>query len=239
MRTIVALALAAVAGILGFFALGRSAGEIRTQLAERQAATLSDGTRVELNARTTLQVNFARDLRRVRLTQGEALFNVARDPARPFIVETPAAAVRATGTIFNVRAASAENMEVTVLEGEVRVRLAVEAPDESAGVTAGRRAIVAAEQLTVHALAAGAAEDAVAWREGYVVLNDTPLATALERFGAYHATRLLIDPAVADLRLGGRYSLDDLAGLLETIERVLPVKVAREAGVIRVMPAGR
>jgi transmembrane sensor len=76
----------------------------------------------------------------------------------------------------------------------------------------------------------GAAQDVIAWRQGQVVFNDTPLGEVIKRFAAYHARTITVDAKAADLRLGGRYSLDDLDGLLESIETILPVRVFHQSG---------
>ena len=73
----------------------------------------------------------------------------------------------------------------------------------------------------------GAAQDVVAWRQGQTVFDNTPLGEAIERFTAYHARKITVDPSAADLRLGGRFSHNDLDGILESVESVLPVQVLR------------
>jgi transmembrane sensor len=231
-------ALAAAAAIIVFVAvLAGRPRELATKTAERQAIALDDGSRVELNARTSLAVNFRRGERRVKLVRGEAWFSVTKMPARPFVVETPAGIVRVTGTEFNVRAAQSEQVEVTVLAGTVHVRAAgAEAADEA--VTPGRQAVMSGGQVAVRSLVEGAAQDAVAWRKGQTVFDNTPLGEAIERFAAYHARMITVDPAVADLRLGGRFSLEDLDGLLESVESVLPVHVLRgQDGQVRIVAA--
>lgn len=227
-------AAAAIAVLVTWVALRPR--EFATHLAERHTATLADGSRVELNAQTLLAVNFKNSERHVRLMRGEALFTVAKDPARPFVVETPAGAVRVTGTVFNVRTAAAERVEVTVLEGTVRVQPG-RAAEKMATLTADFQAVLRAENVETHTLHPGAAQDATAWRQGQAVFDDTPLADAIARFAAYHARTIAVDPAAADLRLGGRYSLDDLDGLLDAIQRFLPVQVMRgDGGAVRIMP---
>ena len=231
-------ALAAAAAIIVFVAvLAGRPRELATKTAERQAIALDDGSRVELNARTSLAVNFRRGERRVKLVRGEAWFSVTKMPARPFVVETPAGIVRVTGTEFNVRAAQSEQVEVTVLAGTVHVRAAgAKATDEA--VTPGRQAVMSGGQVAVRSLIDGAAQDAVAWRQGQTVFDNTPLGEAIERFAAYHARMITVDPAVADLRLGGRFSLGDLDGLLESVESVLPVHVLRGPdGQVRIVAA--
>ena len=237
-RVVVGALLAAAAVVVLVAVLARRPRDLATKNAERQASVLADGSRVELNARTSLAVDFRRNERRVELVRGEAWFSVKKDPARPFVVETPAGIVRVTGTEFNVRAAPREQVEVTVLAGTVRVRAS--AADADKAVTPGCQAVMSGGQVVVRSLPEGAAQDAVAWRQGQTVFDNTPLRDAIERFAAYHSRPITVDPAAADLRLGGRFSLDDLDGLLESVESVLPVHVLRapdgEVRIVAVVP---
>ena len=227
-----ALAFLGVAGLR----LARHAPEVATGSAERRQITLADGSTVELNARSAVEPAFGRAERRIRLTRGEAMFAVTRDPLRPFIVETPVGAVRAVGTEFDVRSSGAERVEVTVLEGTVRIEARGDAA-QARPVTAGEQAVVSATGVAVRRLPEGSAQDAVAWRQGQVVFDETPLRDVIERFAAYHTRAIVVDPAAADLRLGGRYSLADLDGLLESIGQVLPVRVTTESGAVRITAA--
>ena len=150
-RRIVAGVLAAAAALaVLFIVLGARPQEFATRLAERHIATLADGSRIELNAQTRLTVKLTRHERHVRLLQGEALFTVAKDPLRPFVVDTPAGAVRVTGTVFNVRTSPAApghgegvRAEVTVLEGHVRVRPTTAGAEDDTALVPGRSSIVA------------------------------------------------------------------------------------------------
>lgn len=202
---------------------------IATPAAQRQTLTLVDGTRVELNAHTSLQVAISAGERRVRLSDGEAFFAVSKDSSRPFIVETPAGAVRVTGTRFNVRAEAASPFEVTVAEGSVQIR-----PGDTAGraeapftLTAGDRLTAGPQGVSVQALTDAALDDVLAWRRGQIVFAGTPLREALARFARYHGRGITTSPAAAHLSLGGRYSLDDLDGFFSSIEEVLDLRVTR------------
>lgn len=215
----------------------RGSDEFTTRPAERHVASLTDGSRVELNAQTDLEIDFDRRERRVRLVRGEAFFDVAKETARPFVVATPGGIVRVTGTAFNVRATQLDGVEVTVLEGRVRVQPATD-PSAETALELGQQAVVEKARFEVKNLAADAVQNVVAWREGQAVFEDTPLAAAMERFAVYHGRRIAVDSRIADLRLGGRHRLDDLEGLLDEIERVLPVRVLRQSGnVVRLVPA--
>src|SRR5690606_28626324 len=109
---------------------------VRTGVGEQRTVTLEDGSRVSLNTATRLSLHFDRGVRRVRLQSGEALFEVARDPGRPFVVESGDRQVRALGTAFIVRR-DAGRIAVTLMEGSVEV-----AP---VGGTAGDEAVSVAQ----------------------------------------------------------------------------------------------
>lgn len=220
-------ALAATAAVAAVFLWpARPAHQFQnlaTPVAQRQAVTLTDGTRVELNAQTALVVELDATSRRVRLAGGEAFFQVAKDPARPFFVETPAGSVRVTGTQFNVRTESAASLEVTVLEGSVQVR----AGDPAArSLQTGDQLVRTPEGVVVNALGASQVGNALAWRQGLIVFAGTPLREALARFARYHGRDLAVTDAAAQKRVGGTYSLDDLDGFLAAIEVPLGVRVS-------------
>ena len=200
---------------------------LASPMAVRQTVNLADGTQVELNAQTSLQVQIDRNGRHVRLASGEAFFAVHKDPSRPFIVETPAGSVRVTGTKFDVRAETATPLEVTVVEGSVQVRPADPAGHPGAAVSlgAGNQLSASPDGVEVRTLSANALDDALAWRQGKIVFADVPLRTALARFARYHGRAITATAAVAEMRVGGRYSLDDLEGFLASLPDILPVPV--------------
>ena len=202
---------------------------LATPMALRQAITLVDGTRVELDAQSSLQVEINGKERRLRLAAGEAFFAVHKDASRPFTVETPAGSVRATGTQFDVRAETAATLEVTVVEGSVLAR-----PGEAGGrpgapvsLAAGDRLSAGPEGVAIRALNAADLDAALAWREGLIVCNGMPLREALDRFARYHGRGIAATAGAAEQRVVGRYSLDDLDGFLSQLEEALPIRVTR------------
>lgn len=108
---------AAAAGILYYAQLGTYA----TRVAEQRAIVLDDGSSVVLNTRSRIRVRFSDQERRVELLAGQALFEVSKDPARPFIVSSADARIRAVGTRFDVYRKES-GTTVTVVEGTVAVR---------------------------------------------------------------------------------------------------------------------
>lgn len=210
---------------------------ISTPLAHRQSVTLSDGTRVDLNSQTQLQVAITRSERRVRLLGGEAFFAVHKDPARPFVIETPGGSVRVTGTTFDVRSENAASLEVTVVEGSVQVR-----PGDSGALKGPPVLLGAGDQLSsgpagvsVKALPTAAVDDALAWRKGQIVFDGVPLKDALARFARYHGQKLQVADDCANLTVGGRFSLDDPQGFYAGLEEFLPVRITTDpSGFVRV-----
>jgi transmembrane sensor len=213
---------------------------VETRESERRAIALGDGSRVELNARTDIAISLGRRERHVRFDHGEAFFEVAHDPGRPFFVDTPKGSVRVTGTVFDVRETSSGDFEVTLLEGSIQVRPNAPAPDPAAPVplAANERAVLNGGAPSVVALTPDEAQDVAAWRVGQAAFQDAPLAEALARFAPYHPGRISVSPGAASLHVGGRYDLSDLDGFLAAIERALPVTVLRDDadGSVRVVP---
>ena len=187
-----------------------------TSVASRQEFALPDGSHIEMNARTAAVVELGATERRVRLAGGEAFFRVAKDPDRPFFVETPAGSVRVTGTEFNVRTESAASIEVTVREGSVQVRPGGGGAPRH--LHHGDQLVSEGGSVAVHTLDADHLADTLAWRQGRVVFANTPLREALARFARYHGRTLTASDAAARKSVGGNYSLDDLDGFLAFLE---------------------
>ena len=227
LRMFTGLALAAAGAVAITFTVIRPSTPVQhfaKASAQRGAETLSDGTRVELNANTSLLFENRKDERRVRLAGGEALFAVTKDPTRPFSVDTPAGMVRVTGTTFNVRVDAATRLlEVTVIEGSVDVRSASEPPSAApAPEPLGAGDHYSSRSGITRALASSELDDTLAWRQGKIVFYDTPLAEALTRFAQYHGRAIHVAPDIANDRVGGRHALDDLKGFLAGLELALP-----------------
>lgn len=204
--------------------------QLSTRLGEQYRARLVDGSTVELNTDTRLAVAIVPRVRKVELTTGEAAFEVARDPVRPFVVSTPLGDVRAIGTVFSVNLE--RGLEVVVAEGIVAVE---KGGREIARVSAGERYRLTS---TGEAARKGEAPDAInralAWREGKVAFAGETLAEAAAQFNRYNRIRIQIaDPAVATMRFGGYFRATDPEGFARALEGALPVEATREGDVIR------
>jgi len=209
-----------------------------TPRGQARTITLPDGTALSLDADTQAQVTLYRDRREVRITQGQILFAVAPDSARPFHVLAGPARVTVGGTRFSVRyratGMEAGSVQVAVQEGHVRVAGA----QGTAAADAAPAALVAGQALSVSPagvlgpVAAVAPGSIALWRKGLIRFENTPLADALAELERYGPTGLVVhDPAVAALRIGGTYQASRPAEFARMLAQILPVTlVARPDG---------
>lgn len=192
----------------------------QTAVGEQRTVTLGDGTRIALNTDTRLAVDYGDDLRRVRLERGEALFEVARQPRRPFIVLAGDEQVRALGTSFVVRR-DPDRLTVALIEGKVEVGRRVTAPASARPAQA--TVLAPGERITVRAddrreLDKPRIEAMTAWRRGEVMFDDATLAEAVVELNRYGGSRIrLEDPALEPLRVSGVFTTRDPAEFARTI----------------------
>jgi transmembrane sensor len=209
-----------------------------TQVGEQRSIALEDGSVVELNSRSTLRTHFTKGLRAVELTDGEAIFRVAKDAKRPFRVRTGATDIVAVGTAFNVNASDARTI-VTVLEGRVRVNdrtanRAAAALAANIELAVGEQLIVSRTQPVVR-LSLPDPEKVTSWTERRLIFEDTPIASAAAEFARYSPRQIHVD----DLQLGARritgvFDATDPASLIEFLGSDESVEVRTEGNGWRV-----
>lgn len=223
-----------------------------TELGGLRRVELPDGSVVQLNTSSAIEVNYSVAERRVRLTAGEAFFTVAKNPNRPFYVEAGAVSVRAVGTAFNVRHRP-EGVEVMVTEGKVKVdetgagettmlpgSLPAQ-PKPELYLVAGQRTVILKEEpvsapAVVPVAAVVAREDmtrALAWTENRLQFSATPLAEIVGEFNRYNKTQLVIgDPTLADQRFGGAFTPTGYDSFLELLEQNFGITAERRGSEI-------
>jgi transmembrane sensor len=196
-----------------------------TGTGEQRSVTLADGSTVQLNARSKLRVRFSETERDIELVQGQALFQVAKNPQRPFIVSSAGTRVRAVGTQFDVYR-KPSGVVVTVIEGRVAVFGSAAGADvpASTGHTLDRGAspvyLSAGEQLTSSGATHAAPRTinpatATAWTQRQIVLEATPLSEATEEFNRYNQRQFVIrDPALNSFQIDGVFSSTDPAPMI-------------------------
>jgi len=234
MVAVVAAAAVAAAGV-AFAAIwvGLSHWErFETPIGEQRAIQLAEGSIVNLNAQSLLQVRFSDSKRDIRLLRGEAMFKVAPDRVRPFRVHTPSAVVQAVGTQFNVYARPDGTTTVAVLEGRVQVSAdgtaAAKRSAAPAALAAGEEARIEATGNVERRANANVA-DAVAWQQRKLVFKRTALEDIVMEFNRYNKSLQIrldgVEPG--SLRFTGAFDADDPLSLAALLARESDLAVQR------------
>jgi transmembrane sensor len=228
-RAIAAVLVAAAAGSIWYLSTAHEKS-YRTQIGALAAVPLSDGSKVTLNTDSEIHVAVTPTERRVKLDQGEAFFEVAKDAARPFIVEIADKRVVAVGTQFSVRR---DHDDIRVLVTDGRVRL--ERHGSSSGapqtqIAAGSEARTTQTAVLVDQPAPAQVEQLLSWRAGYIIFRDTALADAVVEFNRYSARKIVIaDPAIAGIRIGGNFRSDNANAFLWLLQSGFPIRVEQRS----------
>jgi len=197
-----------------------------TATGQRRNVPLADGSALELDTRTALDVDYNAAERAVRLHAGAILVSTKPDTAgltRPFVVHTAHARILALGTRFEVRIEE-EASTVSVLEDAVLVNSAGRA-DTPIRVQAGERLrLTRSGPQPVIAAALGVG----AWVTGQLVVWDRPLAEVVSELARYRRGWLTCDPSVAGLRISGVLPITDTDEALAALEDSFPVQVERQ-----------
>jgi transmembrane sensor len=208
----------------------------QTAVGEQRTVTLQDGSTVTLNTNSRLEERFSPNRRDVTLVAGQALFQVAHDASRPFIVAAGDRQVTAIGTEFDVRL-SGERVRVVLVEG----RVAVERRPQGElldGLLAQRRELTAGQQyqsteaiFTPVSVNATDVNNATLWREGRVAFDDAPLPDAIAEMNRYSTGSLIVtDPTMAELRVNGVFRTDSQQAFINALEEYYPVEAREQPG---------
>lgn len=212
-----------------------------TAIGEQLSVMLADGSHVTLNTNTLLEVQYTATERVVLLRRGESHFAVAHNPGRPFTVQAGKHIVQAIGTAFNVQLSPAEEVEVVVTEGRVRVTAtsgnappsAVDGeparlPAETT-VAAGEMALMAGGVESVRILPPEEIAIRLSWQRGMLEFRGEPLLSVLEEVSRHTAVDfVLADPGLREVRVGGYFYPNDIEGLLVALENNFQITAHRE-----------
>ncbi|MGY2238919.1 FecR family protein [Pseudomonas gingeri] len=193
----------------------------RTATGEQRTLHLADGTVIQLNTHSALDVRFDETTRRIVLRDGEILIETGHNDARPFIVETEDGRMHALGTRFLVKREE-DGTRLSVLQSAVAAR-PYAVTDEQI-LHEGQQVLMHRDGLgPLLALTPGAD----AWTRGMLVVDNVRLADMLEELGRYRRGHLGVDPKVADLRITGSFPLHDTNLALTALLPTLPVQIER------------
>ena len=203
-----------------------------TARGERRSVQLADGSTVDLNAGTRLSVTLGRDGRRVSLERGQAVFDVAHDARRPFVIAAGDRTVRVVGTQFDVRRRDGR-LSVTVARGAVEVWPAEGSVGRAYRLRPGQR-LDHDEGATEARVAAAEPAEVLGWRTGRLVYRQQPLAEVISDLNQQFPTPIVIaDPDLAAVPVSGVLILDDQAAVIRRLALLVPIRAVRsDAGVI-------
>lgn len=194
----------------------------RTAVGERRTVALPDGSTIELAGASALSIDFAANVRRVVLQEGEAFFNVVHDPARPFVVEAGLGRVQALGTAFDIKL-GADAVMVAVSERSVEVSLTGAPP---VSVREGQQVRYGAGQL-------GAVREAdlaqvQAWRHDRLVFQEVALGDVIADLERYRGGRIVMtDSRLRNLPVSGEFDAQQADAAIDTLASALSIRVHR------------
>jgi len=212
----------------------------QTRIGEVRLIALQDGSTVTLNTASGVAIHFTEESRNIRLLRGEALFDVAKDPGRPFVVATEAATVRAIGTSFAVRQLN-KSVEVLVREGTVELERVAAANSRPEKISANMRAVLdETTSIKTETVRPSEMEREMVWRSGMIAFEGMTLAQAAAQFARYSETRIIIDdPEIATKTVTGLYSASDPAGFARAIASAFDLQADMTGDGVHIKKQGR
>jgi transmembrane sensor len=215
----IAASLLAVIGIKNYAKWFLGEDNYRTQVGEMRVVPLSDGSVVTLNTNSEISVRYTRDQRFIEFLHGEALFDVAKNKHRPFIVQSGTTQVRAVGTSFNVKALPDQPVQVLVREGIVEIKRPGVSVAPVVLVAMNNRAIAPQDApITANPVETAEVGRELAWRVGRLAFHGETLSEAAAEFSRYSDARIQIDdPEIASQKVTGLFVSTDPVGFANAI----------------------
>jgi transmembrane sensor len=223
-------AIVAAAGA-GWLLLGRADG-YRTRVGEQLAVRLDDGSLMRLNTDSAAEVSFSAERRYIDLTRGQAFFEVARDPGRPFQVRAHDLDVVALGTRFDVYRPERQPPRVILVEGRVEVasedgswRRTLDQPGDAVIATGSQGPDITRLD----------AEAATSWTGGRLTFRGTPLAEAVAEVNRYSRRQIVLEaPDLRGLEVDGVFETGDPGSFVSALTTLFPLR-AREDSTERIV----
>jgi len=214
----------------GAWWLQSRSGAYISEVGEIRHVALPDGSHMTLDSATEARVHFDNTQREVELATGEGLFQVAKDPNRPFIVRAGSVSVRAVGTVFSVRTVD-QRVDVVVTEGVVELSDGNGMSDNTVRrVKANERATVMdTRQIDVQSLPATEAERQLAWRNGMLDFTGEALSDAIAEMNRHNRRHIIVDDTVLAIRpVVGLFRADDPDGFAATVAIALGAHIVNQ-----------
>lgn len=235
-RSVQAIALVGVL-FFGWFSVDQGPiwlADERTDTGERREILLTDGSQLQLNSGSALDVEFDERQRVIELYRGEMWVQVAKDQHRPFVVKTRQGTITALGTRFVVRKRPDDSVQVSVLESAIAANA-----DRTTDVRVNTGQSALLKDGVVQTPKSMGNDDPAAWTRGLLKADDRPLGEVLQAIGAYrHGVLQFDEQALQGTRVSGVFRLDDTDAALATLADNLPIKVEHFTPLfVRIKPA--
>jgi len=196
-----------------------------TAINQRRTITLDDGSQVDMNANTRIQVKLSLLQRKIHLEQGEALFNVGDEWLRPFSVHVAQLKIKDIGTRFNVIQRK-KSIEISVLEGEVQLSDGGDINDVSIQAGYSRHYY---NDSSLSPVASIKPQAVTAWTKGNLMFDHTPLKKVVAEIERYHQVKFIFaDTVLENETLSGTFKAADLKGFLLALKTILPIVIRHE-----------
>ncbi len=206
-----------------------------TARGEVRLIPLADGSSVTLNTLSRISVSFDAVRRVVRLVEGEALFNVVFDAARPFVIDAGDAVITALGSQFLVSRLLAQPVKVLVRDGEV----SIQHRSRGSGVRLGansRTDVGGDAAQRPHAVQPAEVARELTWREGMLSFEDVPLTQAVAQFARYSETRIILDdPSLKTETITGLFSANDPEGFARAVANTFAMRLVKDGSEVHLM----
>lgn len=213
--------------------IDRWRADYATATGESRSIRLDDGSQLQLNTDTAVQVQLAQGERRVRLLRGEAWFDVARDPARPFVVSAGEGWVRVVGTRFSVTN-DAGQTRVKVAQGKVEVNAGF-----GPGVFLEPGQAVEYAAGTLAALHLFEPASAFAWRQRQLVFSQQPLAEVVAELNRYWPGQtMLLGDGLRQRKVSGVFEIDKPDAVLKALTHTLGLRAEQYTPYLRILREG-
>ena len=226
----VSLAIIIAPAVMRFFPTAKPI-TYSTEVGQRRTITLADGSHIALDSLSSVTVSqMSARARNLVLNKGRAHFDVAHDSSRPFRVRVGKQLVVAVGTAFNVERLEAK-IFVTLTQGRVKVesgRTVDSAPDKAFVLNPGQELVV--NQAGAAAVTQIDLRAANAWEHGQIVLNNEPLADVAEQLNRYLPRPILVDPAIANMRINGVLNVGQLNSFVGALTSYFPIQSRPQNG---------
>ncbi len=215
--------------------LRRQQETFSTEIGQMREVVLADGSVVSLNTNSEISVHFTKDARNINLLKGEALFDVAKNKHRPFIVSAGSTRVRAVGTSFMVSMLPEKPVQVLVKEGVIELRRADTPEAKPVRASANIQAIAPqGAPITMVAMREEKLMRDLAWQRGSIALDNQTLAEAADEFARYSEVRIIVAPDVSNRTVTGLFAAHDPVGFAKAAASVLKLQMEVKGREVRI-----